>query len=58
MTSRDLDEVIAAFAQSAAAAERIGFDGVELHGAHGYLIDQFLWERTNRRTDGHGGDSA
>ncbi|WP_034261350.1 NADH:flavin oxidoreductase [Actinospica robiniae] len=58
MTSRDLDEVIAAFAQSAAAAERIGFDGVELHGAHGYLIDQFLWERTNRRTDGHGGDSV
>ena len=56
MTSQDLDDVIAAFAQSAAAAERIGFDGVELHGAHGYLIDQFLWERTNRRTDGHGGD--
>jgi 2,4-dienoyl-CoA reductase-like NADH-dependent reductase (Old Yellow Enzyme family) len=56
MTSRDLDDVIAAFAHSAAAAERIGFDGVELHGAHGYLIDQFLWERTNRRTDGHGGD--
>ena len=56
MTERDLDDVVTAFAQSAAAAERIGFDGVELHGAHGYLIDQFLWERTNRRTDGHGGD--
>ncbi|MBR7831400.1 NADH:flavin oxidoreductase [Actinospica sp. MGRD01-02] len=56
MTARDLDDVIAAFADSAAAAERIGFDGVELHGAHGYLIDQFLWERTNRRADGHGGD--
>ena len=56
MTERDLDDVFTAFAQSAAAAERIGFDGVELHGAHGYLIDQFLWERTNRRTDGHGGD--
>ena len=56
MTESDLDDVVTAFAQSAAAAERIGFDGVELHGAHGYLIDQFLWGRTNRRTDGHGGD--
>ncbi|MFE0105714.1 12-oxophytodienoate reductase [Streptomyces sp. NPDC059009] len=58
MSGADLDAVIAAFAQGAAAAERIGFDGVELHGAHGYLIDQFLWDRTNRRTDGYGGDLA
>ena len=56
MTQDDLDAVIAAFADAAAAAERTGFDGVELHGAHGYLIDEFLWERTNRRTDGYGGD--
>lgn len=56
MTQQDLDDVIAAFAQAAAEAERIGFDGVELHGAHGYLIDQFLWSRTNRRTDAYGGD--
>ncbi|MER6124263.1 NADH:flavin oxidoreductase [Streptomyces sp. NPDC001795] len=56
MTQQDLDDVIAAFAESAAAAERIGFDGVELHGAHGYLIDQFLWAGTNRRTDAYGGD--
>jgi len=56
MTRQDLDEVIAAFAEAAAAAERIGFDGVELHGAHGYLIDQFLWAGTNRRTDAYGGD--
>ncbi|MFC9845929.1 NADH:flavin oxidoreductase [Streptomyces sp. NPDC060223] len=56
MTQADLDEVVAAFAEAAAAAERIGFDGVELHGAHGYLIDQFLWEGTNRRTDAYGGD--
>ncbi|MQS11103.1 NADH:flavin oxidoreductase [Streptomyces kaniharaensis] len=56
MSRTDLDDVIGAFAEAAAAAERIGFDGVELHGAHGYLLDQFLWERTNRRTDGYGGD--
>ncbi|MEV5970327.1 NADH:flavin oxidoreductase [Streptomyces sp. NPDC051921] len=56
MSQSDLDDVIGAFAEAAAAAERIGFDGVELHGAHGYLVDQFLWERTNRRTDAYGGD--
>ncbi|MEU6476238.1 NADH:flavin oxidoreductase [Streptomyces sp. NPDC047017] len=56
MTRADLDAVIGAFAQAAADAERIGFDGVELHGAHGYLLDQFLWEGTNRRTDAYGGD--
>ncbi|MFD7905096.1 NADH:flavin oxidoreductase [Kitasatospora sp. NPDC059722] len=56
MTRTDLDDVIGAFAEAAAAAERIGFDGVELHGAHGYLIDQFLWAGTNRRTDAYGGD--
>ncbi|MFI7102251.1 NADH:flavin oxidoreductase [Streptomyces sp. NPDC050161] len=55
MTRGDLDDVIAAFARAAADAERLGFDGVELHGAHGYLIDQFLWSRTNRRTDSYGG---
>ncbi|MFJ7077865.1 NADH:flavin oxidoreductase [Streptomyces sp. NPDC098781] len=56
MTQRDLDDVIGAFAEAAADAERIGFDGVEIHGAHGYLVDQFLWSGTNRRTDAYGGD--
>lgn len=56
MTQSDLDDVIGAFAQAAADAERIGFDGVEIHGAHGYLVDQFLWAGTNRRTDAYGGD--
>ncbi|MER7839381.1 NADH:flavin oxidoreductase [Streptomyces sp. NPDC096040] len=56
MSPQDLDDVIRAFAEAAAAAERIGFDGVELHGAHGYLLDQFLWAGTNRRTDAYGGD--
>ncbi|WP_280298051.1 NADH:flavin oxidoreductase [Nocardia neocaledoniensis] len=56
MTQADLDDVIGAFAEAAAAAERIGFDGVELHGAHGYLLDQFFWEGSNRREDAYGGD--
>ncbi|WP_445526806.1 NADH:flavin oxidoreductase [Streptomyces cyslabdanicus] len=56
MTRADLDDVIGAFAEAAGAAERIGFDGVELHGAHGYLLDQFLWAGTNRRADAYGGD--
>ncbi|AEW98861.1 putative oxidoreductase (plasmid) [Streptantibioticus cattleyicolor NRRL 8057 = DSM 46488] len=56
MTLEDVDDVIAAFASAAAAAEERGFDGIELHGAHGYLIDQFLWAHTNRRDDAYGGD--
>ncbi|TXS41114.1 12-oxophytodienoate reductase [Streptomyces sp. uw30] len=56
MTQSDLDDVIGAFAEAAADAERIGFDGVEIHGAHGYLVDQFLWSGTNRRSDAYGGD--
>lgn len=55
MTKADIDEVVAAFAQAALEAKKIGFDGVEVHGAHGYLIDQFLWEGTNTRTDKYGG---
>ena len=58
MTQNDLDDVVAAFAKAATDAERIGFDGVELHGAHGYLIDQFLWSGTNHRTDAYGGDAV
>ena len=56
MSQSDIDEVVVAFAQAAADAKAIGMDGVELHGAHGYLIDQFFWEGTNQRTDGYGGD--
>ncbi|WP_054813758.1 NADH:flavin oxidoreductase [Nocardia arizonensis] len=56
--ARDIDDVVRAFADAAATALELGFDGVELHGAHGYLIDEFLWGRTNRRTDGYGGDIA
>ena len=58
MTQQDIDEVVAAYAQAARDAKAIGMDGVELHGAHGYLIDQFFWEGTNQRTDGYGGSLA
>ncbi|MEV7781171.1 NADH:flavin oxidoreductase [Kitasatospora sp. NPDC088351] len=58
MTQQDIDDTVAAFTEAAVAAERLGFDGVELHGAHGYLIDDFLWSGTNRRTDRYGGDPA
>ncbi len=58
MTRTDIAEVVAAFARAAADAKAIGFDAVEIHAAHGYLIDQFLWEGTNRRDDEYGGDLA
>lgn len=57
-TQRDLDEIIAAYARGAVAARRLGFDGVEFHGAHGYLIDQFFWSETNKRADRYGGDQV
>jgi 2,4-dienoyl-CoA reductase-like NADH-dependent reductase (Old Yellow Enzyme family) len=47
--------VVEAFVQAAIDAERIGFDAVELHGAHGYLLDQFFWPGTNHRTGNYGG---
>ncbi|RUO76761.1 NADH:flavin oxidoreductase [Pseudidiomarina taiwanensis] len=55
MTKADIDEVIAGFAHSAKRAIEVGFDGVEIHGAHGYLIDQFFWAGTNQRDDEYGG---
>ncbi|MEE2732448.1 MAG: NADH:flavin oxidoreductase [Pseudomonadota bacterium] len=55
MTEQEVQDCIDAFAQAAADAERIGCDAIELHGAHGYLIDQFFWDVTNERTDRWGG---
>ena len=56
MTQADIDMTIAAFGAAAGAARRLGFEGVEIHGAHGYLPDQFLWSGTNQRSDRYGGD--
>jgi 2,4-dienoyl-CoA reductase-like NADH-dependent reductase (Old Yellow Enzyme family) len=58
MTQDDIDDVVAAFAKAAADAKSVGFDAIEIHGAHGYLIDQFFWDGTNQRDDAYGGDLA
>jgi 2,4-dienoyl-CoA reductase-like NADH-dependent reductase (Old Yellow Enzyme family) len=55
MTVQDIADTIRAFAGAAAAAKKLGFDAVEIHGAHGYLLDQFFWHPTNQRTDSYGG---
>jgi 2,4-dienoyl-CoA reductase-like NADH-dependent reductase (Old Yellow Enzyme family) len=57
-SAADIDAIIASFARAAATAKETGFDGVELHGAHGYLLDAFLWSTTNQRTDRYGGSAA
>ncbi|MDX1458993.1 MAG: NADH:flavin oxidoreductase [Marinobacter sp.] len=58
MSKGDIEDVITAFADAAQDAKAIGFDGVEIHGAHGYLLDQFFWEGTNQRDDEYGGSMA
>ena len=55
MSEEAIADSVAAFAKAAADAKRLGFDTVEIHGAHGYLIDQFFWSGTNLRTDRYGG---
>lgn len=56
MTTVEIEQVIAAYAEAASNAMKVGFDGIALHGGHGYLIDNFLWEGTNQRSDEWGGD--
>ena len=56
MGEAEIAEIVAAFARSAANAQAVGFDGIALHGAHGYLLDAFLWAGTNHRDDAWGGD--
>jgi 2,4-dienoyl-CoA reductase-like NADH-dependent reductase (Old Yellow Enzyme family) len=58
MTEADIADTIASFARAARQALELGFDGIEIHAAHGYLIDQFLWVGTNRRSDAWGGRTA
>ncbi len=55
MTREDLEELKAAYVRAAERAQELGADGVEVHSAHGYLLDQFLWAETNRREDEYGG---
>jgi 2,4-dienoyl-CoA reductase-like NADH-dependent reductase (Old Yellow Enzyme family) len=56
-TDADLRSLKRAFVQGAVDAAEVGADGVEIHAAHGFLLDQFLWPGTNRRTDRYGGPS-
>ena len=56
LSTAEIDQIIEAFTQSAANAKQLGFDALELHGAHGYLIDNFFWEGTNQRDDAYGGE--
>lgn len=56
-TKEDITEVINGFVNAAKHAKAAGFDGVEIHGANGYILDQFLTDYTNRRTDEYGGST-
>jgi len=58
MTREQISTCVAAYAQTARDALALGFDGIEIHGAHSYLIDQFFWEATNLRADKYGGNLA
>ncbi|MBE1589585.1 tRNA-dihydrouridine synthase [Nonomuraea angiospora] len=58
MSQDDIAQVVDGFVTSAVRARRAGFDGVEVHGANGYLVDQFLTDYTNRRDDRYGGTVA
>jgi 2,4-dienoyl-CoA reductase-like NADH-dependent reductase (Old Yellow Enzyme family) len=51
----EIEQIIDAYTQAAVDAQALGFDAIELHGAHGYLIDNFFWEGTNQRDDEYGG---
>jgi 2,4-dienoyl-CoA reductase-like NADH-dependent reductase (Old Yellow Enzyme family) len=56
MSDEEIESVIEAHVRSARNAVIAGFDGIAIHGGHGYLIDTFLWDETNHRTDRWGGD--
>jgi len=56
LSVEEIQDLIQDYANAASNAKKLGFDAVEIHGAHGYLIDQFFWDVTNKRTDEYGGD--
>src|SRR6185369_13541436 len=56
VSDSEIAEVIAAYGRSARNAVGVGFDAVAIHGAHGYMVDGFLWGESNQRTDRWGGD--
>ncbi|AHG64604.1 NADH:flavin oxidoreductase [Advenella mimigardefordensis] len=56
-TKEEITEVISGFVDAARRARSAGFDGIEIHGANGYLLDQFLTDYTNQRTDNYGGST-
>jgi 2,4-dienoyl-CoA reductase-like NADH-dependent reductase (Old Yellow Enzyme family) len=56
LTTPEVEEVIQKFIDAAGRVKTAGYDGVELHGAHGYLIAQFMSRSSNKRTDKYGGD--
>jgi 2,4-dienoyl-CoA reductase-like NADH-dependent reductase (Old Yellow Enzyme family) len=55
LETKEISVIVDAFRKGAANAKTAGFDGVEIHGANGYLLDQFLQDSTNKRTDAYGG---
>ncbi len=57
MSEADIQDTIKAFAEAALNAKTVGFDAIEIHAAHGYLIDQFFWPEMNLRTDQWGGNT-
>jgi 2,4-dienoyl-CoA reductase-like NADH-dependent reductase (Old Yellow Enzyme family) len=58
LTDAEIHQIVERFATSAAVMQRAGFHGVQIHGAHGYLVSQFLSPRANERTDAWGGDAT